>query len=146
MGDGDGLKDEPRTLQEKIIYLLENAFPEGAPSDREFCRIVESQGGSLSHSYFGKLRKGQITEVREETLQALALGFGISNWRFFKEESAVVEEVMAGLALLAGTRTGDISGIAGRGVGDAGLSSDLLEFVLDQVRAYQQGDRPEGAG
>jgi len=142
---GDDLKGEPRTLQEKIIYLLDHAFPDGTPSDREFCRIVESQGGALSHSYFGKMRKGQITEVRDDTLQALALGFGISNWRFFKDESEVVEEVMAGLALLAGTRTGDISGLAGRGVGDAGLSPDLLEFVLSQVRAYQQGDsRPGG--
>lgn len=140
----NGVRDEPRTLQEKILYLLDHAFPDGPPSDREFCRIVESQGGSLSHSYFGKLRKGQITEVRDETLQALALGFGLENWRFFKDESAVVEEVMAGLALLAGTRTGDISGLAGRGIGDAGLSPDLLDFVLDQVRRYQQGDTPEG--
>ncbi|WP_143678396.1 hypothetical protein [Streptomyces rhizosphaericus] len=131
---GGDERDEPHTLQEKIVYLLDHAFPDGAPSDREFCRIVESHGGALSHSYFGKLRKGQITEVRDETLQALALGFGIANWRFFKDQTDVVEDVMAGLALLAGTRTGDISGIAGRSIGEEGMSAEMLDFVLEQVR------------
>lgn len=130
---------KPETLQEKINYLLEHAFPEGTPSDREFCRIVESRGGALSHSYFGKLRKGQSTgDIKDETYQALGLGFGIANWRFFKDESDIVEDVIAGLALLAGTRDGDISGLAGRGIGEEGMSSEMLEFVLGQVREYQE--------
>lgn len=132
-----GERDEPRSLQEKINYLLKKSFPDGAPSDREFCRIVEGRGGALSHSYFGKLRKGQLTEVRDETLQALGLGFDC-DWRFFKPESQVEAEVAAGLRFLADKRSGGISGIAGRGIAEEGLSPDLLNFALDLVEKARQ--------
>ncbi|WP_370418930.1 hypothetical protein AB8O64_10760 [Streptomyces sp. QH1-20] len=137
-----GERREPRTLQEKITYLLEESFPDGAPSDREFCRIVEARGGALSHSYFGKLRKGQLTEVRDETLQALGMGFDC-DWRFFKPESQVEEEVAAGLRFLADKRAGGISGIAGRGITEEGLSPDLLNFALDILeKARQEAQEP----
>ncbi|MCZ1011478.1 hypothetical protein [Streptomyces lydicus] len=136
-----GESDEPRTLQEKIAYLLKESYPDGdAPSDREFCRIVERRGGSLSHSYFGKLRKGQLTEVRDETLQALGLGFDC-DWRFFKPESELEAEVFAGLRFLADKRAGGISGIAGRGIAEGGLSPDLLNFALDLVEKARQEAR-----
>ncbi|UQA96721.1 hypothetical protein [Streptomyces halobius] len=137
-----GENDEPRTLQEKINYLLKESFPDGTPSDREFCRIVEARGGALSHSYFGKLRKGQLTEVRDETLQALGMGFDC-DWRFFKPESQVEAEVSAGLRFLADKRAGGISGIAGRGITEEGLSPDLLNFALDLLeKARQETQEP----
>lgn len=141
MSHGEG--NEPRTLQERILYLLERSFPEGTPSDREFCRIVESRGHALSHSYFGKLRKGQITEVRDETMQALAAGFGV-DWRYFKGAPQVEAEVIAGLKFLAETKSGTITGVAGRGIGDAGLPSDLLQLALGLV-AKEKARRAEQA-
>ncbi|WP_234336104.1 hypothetical protein [Streptomyces sp. NRRL S-920] len=143
MSAGDKL--EPRTLQEKINYLLEETYPDGAPSDREFCRIVAGRGGALSHSYFGKLRKGEITEVRDETLKAMGLGFDC-DWRFFKPESQVEAEVAAGLRFLADKRAGGISGIAGRGISEEGLPPDLLNFALDIMEKARQEAQERPAG
>ncbi|MEU7228967.1 hypothetical protein [Streptomyces chrestomyceticus] len=133
-------------MQEKINYLLETTFPNGAPSDREFCRIAAARGGSLSHAYFGRLRKGEVTEdtVTDVTLQALGAGFDC-DWHFFKPESQVVEEVLAGLRFLVDKQAGGISGIAGRGLTEQGLSPSLLNYALALVEEQRKGTQSRPA-
>ncbi|MGP9019924.1 hypothetical protein ACT1U9_16190 [Streptomyces sp. BR1] len=142
MDDGDELAAErmPRTpdmphapelttLQQKVEYMVEKTFPGEKVSGRTFSDLVKERGGSLSHSYFSNILAGKVTHPSEDILKALGLGFGV-DWRFFKEESEVVDDVVSGLQFLAKRRTGEISGIAGRGLDDDGLSAELLQFAL----------------
>ncbi|MEV0846252.1 hypothetical protein AB0J21_10310 [Streptomyces sp. NPDC049954] len=124
--------DEPapqlRTLRAKVEYMIEETFPGERVSGRFFAERVRERGGSLSHSYFSNILAGKVTHPSEEILKALGLGFGV-DWRFFKEESEVVDDVVAGLHFLARRRTGEVVGAAARGATD-GLSPELLEFAL----------------
>ncbi|MFF8432994.1 hypothetical protein [Streptomyces bacillaris] len=117
------------SLREKVEYMVEKTFPGQKISGRVFAELVRERGGSLSHSYFSNILAGKVTQPSEEILKALGLGFGV-DWRFFKEESEVVDDVVAGLQFLAKRRTGEISGVAGRGLDDEGLPPELLQFAL----------------
>ncbi|XMN07986.1 hypothetical protein ACK8N7_19065 [Streptomyces griseobrunneus] len=117
------------SLREKVEYMVEKTFPGQKISGRFFAELVRERGGSLSHSYFSNILAGKVTQPSEEILKALGLGFGV-DWRFFKEESEVVDDVVAGLQFLAKRRTGEISGVAGRGLDDDGLPPELLRFAL----------------
>ncbi|MFE5740528.1 hypothetical protein [Streptomyces celluloflavus] len=120
---------ELKTLQQKVAYMVEKTFPGQKISGRVFAERVRERGGSLSHSYFSNILAGKVTHPSEDILRALGTGFGV-DWRFFKEESEVVDEVVAGLQFLAKRRTGEISGLAGRGLDDNGLPPELLKFAL----------------
>ncbi|MFE9118503.1 hypothetical protein [Streptomyces sp. NPDC007172] len=117
------------TLRQKVEYMVEKTFPGEKISGRVFADLVKERGGSLSHSYFSNILAGKVTNPSEEILKALGLGFGV-DWRFFKDESDVVDDVVAGLQFLAKRRTGEISGLAGRGLDDGGLDPELLQYVL----------------
>lgn len=123
---------EPKTLQEKVQYLLQETFPNEKMSGRKFAQLVEDKGGSLSNVTFSNILNGKVTVVTDDTLKALGLGFGV-DWHYFKDESEVEASVVAGLTFLAEKRAGNISGVAGRGITDAGLPSDLLQFALSLV-------------
>ncbi|MFD7553412.1 hypothetical protein ACFV9E_02595 [Streptomyces sp. NPDC059835] len=144
MDIGEEHAPELRSLQQKVEYMLERTFPGQKVSGRTFAELVKERGGSLSHSYFSNILAGKVTQPSEEILKALGLGFGV-DWRFFKEESEVVGDVVAGLRFLAKRRTGEISGVAGRGVDDDGLPAELLEFALSLLADAKAEQRPEGA-
>lgn len=156
MDDGDergpqpveppGPDELPRlgSLREKVEYMVEKTFPGQKISGRVFAELVRDRGGSLSHSYFSNILAGKVTQPSEDILKALGLGFGV-DWRFFKEESEVVDDVVAGLQFLAKRRTGEISGLAGRGLDDDGLPPELLRFALSLLEdAAREEDGPEG--
>ncbi|MFJ9109625.1 hypothetical protein [Streptomyces sp. NPDC102283] len=158
MDDGDergpqpveppGPDELPRlgSLREKVEYMVEKTFPGQKISGRVFAELVRDRGGSLSHSYFSNILAGKVTQPSEDILKALGLGFGV-DWRFFKEESEVVDDVVAGLQFLAKRRTGEISGLAGRGLDDDGLPPELLRFALSLLEdAAREKDGPEGEG
>ncbi|MFJ2174049.1 hypothetical protein ACIOHE_14195 [Streptomyces sp. NPDC087851] len=141
---------ELRTLRQKVEYMVETTFPGRRISGRVFSDLVKERGGSLSHSYFSNILAGKVTHPSEDILRALGLGFGV-DWRFFKEESEIVDEVVAGLQFLVKRRTGEISGPAPHGLDDGGLPPELLKFALsllaDPKAARQQQDRqPDEAG
>ncbi|MEU3445695.1 hypothetical protein AB0H29_00405 [Streptomyces thermolilacinus] len=142
MDDGNGgertAAPELRTLQQKVAYMVEKTFPGQKVSGRAFSELVRERGGSLSHSYFSNILAGKVTHPSEDILKALGLGFGV-DWRFFKEESEVVDDVVAGLQFLVKRRTGEISGLAARGVDEAGLPPELLEFALSLLKEAQGG-------
>ncbi|MFC8508551.1 hypothetical protein ACFU3J_08965 [Streptomyces sp. NPDC057411] len=142
MDIGEEQVPELQSLQQKVEYMLEKTFPGQKVSGRTFAELVKERGGSLSHSYFSNILAGKVTQPSEEILKALGLGFGV-DWRFFKEESEVVGDVVAGLRFLAKRRTGEISGVAGRGVDDEGLPAELLEFALSLLADTQAKPRPE---
>ncbi|MER0443898.1 hypothetical protein ACFYM2_09670 [Streptomyces sp. NPDC006711] len=129
MDNGEERTPDLRTLRQKVEYMVEKTFPGEKISGRVFADLVKERGGSLSHSYFSNILAGKVTHPSEDILKALGLGFGV-DWRFFKDESEVVDDVVAGLQFLAKRRTGEISGFAGRGIDDDGLDPELLQFVL----------------
>lgn len=141
-GHAEHAAPELRTLQQKVAYMVEKTFPGEKVSGRTFAELVRERGGSLSHSYFSNILAGKVTEPSEEILKALGLGFGV-DWRFFKEESEVVDDVVAGLRFLARQRTGEISGVAARGAGEAGLPPELLEFALSLLQDAEREQRDE---
>ncbi|MEV6330242.1 hypothetical protein [Streptomyces sp. NPDC051909] len=142
MGIDEERAPELQSLQQKVEYMLEKTFPGQKVSGRTFAELVKERGGSLSHSYFSNILAGKVTQPSEEILKALGLGFGV-DWRFFKEESEVVGDVVAGLQFLAKRRTGEISGVAGRGVDDDGLPAELLEFALSLLADTKARQRPD---
>ncbi|MCH0541901.1 hypothetical protein I3F58_20475 [Streptomyces sp. MUM 203J] len=145
MDDGaEHAAPELHTLQQKVAYMVEKTFPGEKVSGRTFAELVRERGGSLSHSYFSNILAGKVTHPSEEILKALGLGFGV-DWRFFKEESEVVDDVVSGLRFLAQRRTGEITGVAARGAGDAGLPPELLEFALSLLQDTG-GEQREDAG
>ncbi|MGW6770086.1 hypothetical protein ACWGBX_06660 [Streptomyces sp. NPDC055037] len=144
----EGRVPELRTLRQKVEYMVEKTFPGRKISGRVFADLVKERGGSLSHSYFSNILAGKVTHPSEEILRALGLGFGV-DWRFFKEESEVVDDVVAGLQFLAKRRTGEISGIAARGLDDDGLPPELLQFalsLLEDTKARRSGGPGGGGG
>ncbi|PCG85997.1 hypothetical protein CIB93_10845 [Streptomyces sp. WZ.A104] len=159
MDDGDERGPEPAdptapdelprlgSLREKVEYMVEKTFPGQKISGRVFAELVRDRGGSLSHSYFSNILAGKVTQPSEDILKALGLGFGV-DWRFFKEESEVVDDVVAGLQFLAKRRTGEISGVAGRGLNEDGLPPELLQFALslleDAAREREGTGDPAG--
>ncbi|GAA0578514.1 hypothetical protein [Streptomyces crystallinus] len=141
----EGRTPELTTLQQKVAYMVEKTFPGENVSGRAFSDLVKERGGQLSHSYFSNILAGKVTHPSEDILKALGLGFGV-DWRFFKEESEVVDDVVAGLQFLAKRRTGEISGIAGRGLDDDGLSAELLQFALSLLEETKGSREPGGPG
>ncbi|MFD5780307.1 hypothetical protein [Streptomyces sp. NPDC126933] len=138
MDNGEERTPELKTLQQKVEYMVEKTFPGQKISGRVFADLVKERGGSLSHSYFSNILAGKVTHPSEDILRALGLGFGV-DWRFFKEESEVVDDVVAGLQFLAKRRTGEISGVAGRGLDDKGLPPELLKFALSLLEDAKAG-------
>lgn len=145
MDNGEEHAPELRTLQQKVEYMVEETFPGQKISGRVFADLVKERGGSLSHSYFSNILAGKVTQPSEEILKALGLGFGV-DWRFFKEESEVVDDVVAGLRFLAKRRTGEISGLVSRGLDDDGLPPELLQFALSLLEDAKdrRGDATDG--
>ncbi|MEI7033867.1 hypothetical protein [Streptomyces pratensis] len=134
------------SLRQKVEYMVEKTFPGQKVSGRVFSELVRDRGGSLSHSYFSNILAGKVTQPSEDILKALGLGFGV-DWRFFKEESEVVDDVVAGLQFLAKRRTGEISGVAGRGLDEDGLPPELLRFALSLLEdAAREKADPGGEG
>ncbi|MEW1724557.1 hypothetical protein [Streptomyces sp. NPDC093109] len=141
MDNGGEHAPQLRTLRQKVEYMVDTTFPGQKVSGRFFADLVKERGGALSHSYFSNILAGKVTHPSEDILRALGLGFGV-DWRFFKEESDVVDDVVAGLQFLAKRRTGEISGVAGRGVDESGLPPELLRFamsLLEEAKAKNPG-------
>ncbi|MFE4856248.1 hypothetical protein [Streptomyces sp. NPDC056670] len=148
MDNGEEHTPDLTTLRQKVEYMVEKTFPGEKISGRVFADLVKERGGSLSHSYFSNILAGKVTNPSEEILKALGLGFGV-DWRFFKDESEVVDDVVAGLQFLAKRRTGEISGLAARGLDDDGLDPELLQFVLSLLednKDNKDGDGGRGSG
>ncbi|MFJ7996755.1 hypothetical protein ACIQ7D_06275 [Streptomyces sp. NPDC096310] len=142
-GQQDGTAPDVRTLRQKVEYMVETTFPGRRISGRFFSDLVKERGGSLSHSYFSNILAGKVTHPSEDILRALGLGFGV-DWRFFKEESEIVDEVVAGLRFLARRRTGEISGPGAPGPEDGGLPPGLLAFALSLLEDTGAARREPG--
>lgn len=157
-------QDEPRTLAEKITWLLENAFTGGGrdgtetvPSDRQVVQAINERAGRhvIGHTTFWKLRTGKTNPetgepytASDDILEGIAEFFDVDP-RFFKSRSEVVGQVVESLRFLRSVHNGEITGIAARGIGDDGLSRELMAFlneVLTESRSEERARRTERSG
>ncbi|MFE1289594.1 hypothetical protein [Streptomyces sp. NPDC058751] len=147
---------EPRTLAEKIEYLIGNAFPPGeAPwGDRSSDRAVATAINGfhrrevISHPTLGKMRSGALhpdTGMEympgEPILVAVAEFFDVDPL-FFKPQHEVVKRVFESLNFLRAVHRGDVQGLAGRGVTE-GLSAELLAYLNEVAAEFSTGDETQ---
>ncbi|MGW6457691.1 helix-turn-helix domain-containing protein [Streptomyces sp. NPDC055078] len=138
----------PSTLAEKITFVLENTYPaQPAPSDAEIATAVNEHAGAavVTERDVRDLRTGAVTEAAPIVLDGLASLFGVKPM-YFQSEDAVTRQVAEGLKLLASKRRGDVGQIAARGMGEDGLSAELLAIVNEVVADLAGRPRRDSSG
>ncbi len=135
-----GAEPPPRTLAEKVSWLIEHAHPAGRGpySNAEVVTLIEkATGEQFSHTTIWKLRNGQAANPQMRLIEALARTFGVPPAFFFDdyqdEQSGLLAEQIELLALVRDT-----------GVTSAQLRSLLelspgaLQAVADLIRHTTQ--------
>jgi transcriptional regulator with XRE-family HTH domain len=113
-----------RTLGEKIEWLIQHMWPEGAAPPRTnadiAAAITAATGEEMSSTSIWKLRTGRGDNPTQRTLTALATFFKVPVGYFFEgEEAEQATEQVALLALMREKGTGatlrSLAGISSRG-------------------------------
>ncbi|MFD9304472.1 helix-turn-helix domain-containing protein [Streptomyces sp. NPDC060048] len=119
----------PRSLAEKIGYLLEETYAAPHPSDAEIAAHANLKAGAevLTEAMVRGLRTGETRTVSDGVLEALAAALAVPPL-FFRSDDAEVHRIISGMRLVRG----GLAGIAARG-GGAGLPAELLDFIGDVV-------------
>ncbi|MFG7940486.1 helix-turn-helix domain-containing protein [Streptomyces cacaoi] len=132
-------RDDSRPIAAVLDSLIRmHARVEGKEdlSSQEVAAAIRAEGGNISHTTIWKLRTGQETNPRIETLGLLAQHFGVSVKYFFDEQYA--DTVSRQLKLLGAVRDGKLLGVAARlgELSQAGQDAivNVIEQVLDDER------------
>ncbi|MFJ9841729.1 helix-turn-helix domain-containing protein [Kitasatospora sp. NPDC101155] len=144
-----GAPPAPRTLAEKLTYLLEATFPSGQPTDAEIAVAVNSHAGVdvISASAVKALRKG--TPPPSEVLAGLAAGvvleglaefFGVTPL-YFQSDEQLERQVVDAISLLALRGSADDFALAARG-GQGGLDPAMLAKISAIVAEVQKNAGP----
>ncbi|MGW2539531.1 helix-turn-helix domain-containing protein [Kitasatospora sp. NPDC001574] len=135
----------PRTLAEKITYLLETTFPGGRPADVQIAAAVNAHAGVdvVSASGIEALRTG--TPPPSEVLAGLAAGvvleglaafFGVTAL-YFQSDEDLERQVVDAISLLAMRGSADDFALAARGA-HGGLDPAMLAKIADLVAEAQR--------
>ncbi|WP_328940938.1 helix-turn-helix transcriptional regulator [Streptomyces sp. NBC_00250] len=131
----------PRTLAEKITFLLEKSFPgpDGAPGDAEIAASINAHAGGsvISAEEVRDLRTGVSETTTPLVLEGLAGLLGVTPL-YFQPDDEVAAQVYEGLQLLAAHREGKVGRVRARGAGAQGLPPNLLALVSELVDEMQQ--------
>ncbi|MFC8276444.1 helix-turn-helix domain-containing protein [Streptomyces sp. NPDC057271] len=135
----------PRSVAEKIAYLLEHSYPgaQVAPSDAEIALAVNDHAGGQVITEDGvlALRTGAESDLPPIVAEGLAELFAVSPL-YFQPDDTVARQVAEGLRLLAAARTGAVRRVEARGLGPEGLSDDVLAFVNQVVEELASREKP----
>src|SRR6266568_941889 len=125
-GQGD---PPPRTLADKVNWLIERAHPAGRGpySNAEVIALIEKvTGEQFSHTTIWKLRNGQAANPQMRLIEALARTFGVPPAFFFSDyddqQAGPLREQVELLAL----------------VRDTGVTSAQLRALLELTPAARQ--------
>ncbi|MGW1976486.1 helix-turn-helix transcriptional regulator [Streptomyces sp. NPDC001889] len=140
----------PETLAEKITHLLEHSYPgeQVPPTDSEIAQGINQYAGAVvvSEKDVEELRTGTRVTASPIVGEGLAEVFGVSAL-FFQSNDHVTRQVVEGFRLLATAREGDIGRAAARGLGEEGLSPEVLAFVNGFVAEMKEmGGLPRADG
>ncbi|MFE0765329.1 helix-turn-helix transcriptional regulator [Streptomyces smyrnaeus] len=130
----------PRTIAEKITYLLEHTFtPTTRPSDAEIARQGNSKAGRqlLDAALVESLRTGARAQADADVLNAVAAALDVPPL-FFHSDSGAVHRIVSGVRLMKG----GLSGVAARGEAEA-LPTELLDFINAAVEEIKAAEFPQ---
>ncbi|GAA2266904.1 hypothetical protein GCM10010430_60040 [Kitasatospora cystarginea] len=139
----------PRTLAEKLTYLLDTTFPGGRPTDAQIAEAVNAHAGVdvISAGAVEALRTG--TPPPSEVLAGLAAGvvleglaefFGVTAL-FFQSDEELERQVVDAISLLALRGSTDTFALAARG-GQDGLGPAMLAKISALVAEAQRKAGP----
>ncbi|WP_420036082.1 helix-turn-helix domain-containing protein [Streptomyces sp. cg28] len=143
--DGNSL---PRTVGEKINYLLQAGYLTPAPSDEEIARTVNERAGQtlLTPDGVRALRAGDQVAVPPAVWEGLGAALSIAPDVFaddadWHDMPAAIEA----LKLMQGFKNGQILGLAARG-NQQGASTEAVATINNLIAALQKlpGARPGG--
>ena len=134
---GDERASAPRTIGEKINYLLEHGYVgQEAPSDEEIARVVNDHAGGpvVTVEDIVALRAGAKTEASEVVRAGLAeaLQVDVALFQDDAEVNPAAREFLEAIRFLGSIQRGQILGLAARGNG-GGLSAEMMAKINDLV-------------
>ena len=145
--DGSG-QEAPRSLAEKITYLLAHSYPgQTPPSDAEIAHSVNAYAGGPVITVDGvrDLRTGAQQAASPLIQEGLAQAFDVTPM-YFQPDETVARQVFEGLRLLASVRRGAVGRRAARGLGPEGLSADVLAYINKVVEELEEKGLPRADG
>jgi transcriptional regulator with XRE-family HTH domain len=145
---GQPERKQPRTLAEKVNWLIDHAHPAGRGlfSNAEVVALIEKATGEVfSHTTIWKLRNGQSKNPQKRLIEALARTFGVPTAYFFDDyderQAGLLEEQVEFLTLI---RDAGITAIEMRTF--AALTPEarrsMVELIMHTINAER--DRTKG--
>ncbi|GAB2932487.1 helix-turn-helix domain-containing protein [Streptomyces sp. CACIS-1.16CA] len=139
---GAEAEESPRTLGEKISFLLEHSYPAGAaPGDEEIAEAVNRHAGSevVTTNEVETLRTGagDADSTPPVVLEGLAEFFGVERM-YFEPDDAVARQVYQGIRVLLASKNGGIRRVRARGLGPEGLSPEVLSLLTDLETEFEK--------
>ena len=128
----------PRTLADKVNWLIDKAHPAGRGpySNAEVIALIEKvTGEQFSHTTIWKLRNGQATNPQMRLIEALARTFGVPPAFFFSdyndEQAGLLREQVELLALVrdAGVTSAQLRALLELSPGARQAVADLIEHT-----------------
>lgn len=138
-----GPQGAPRTLSEKITYLLDQTYAAGnRPTDAELSRKGNAKVGGilLSEDLVRGLRTGETETGDPGVLGALAAALDAPPVFFTSENPEEAARIVAGI------RTVALGVMAARGAGEKPLNGEWLDFIAKSIEDIigDQGGPAEG--
>ncbi len=136
-GSRDEQASAPRTVGEKINYLLQHGYVgQEAPSDEEIARLVNEHAGveAVTADDIAALRTGATTEASDVVRAGLAQALQVDA-ALFQDDAEVnpaAREFLEALRFLGSIHRGQILGLAARG-NSAGLSAEMMAHINELV-------------
>jgi ESX-1-secreted protein regulator len=145
---GETAGHPPRTLAEKVNWLIDRAHPAGRGpySNAEISALIERiTGQQFSHTTIWKLRNGQANNPQMRLLQALARTFGVPPAFFFddydEQQAGLLREQVELLALIrdSGITSAHVRALAELSPAARQAVADLIAHTARTERQHQRG-------
>jgi len=142
---GDSAARRPRTLADKVNWLIDRAHPAGRGpySNAEVSGLIEKvTGEEFSHTTIWKLRNGQAANPQMRLLQALARTFGVPPAFFFDDyDDEQAGQLLDQVELLTMMRDSGVTSTQLRAL--ASLTPAARQAVVDLIEhtASREADR-----
>ena len=140
---GKAADTPPRTLSEKVEWLISHSHPagRGSYSNAEVVTLIhKATGQEFSHTTIWKLRNGQATNPQMRLIEALARTFGVPPAFFFDDYDEQHAELLRDqVELLALIRDTEVTAAQLRTL--LQLTPEALQAITDLIKHTAQKQR-----